>query len=65
MLIYDASLLTGRLLAGGMEALGYHDQAVWLQNAIDVIDIGTYTDKIADGVSDFVENAAKKIWDWL
>ncbi|MBT7782419.1 MAG: hypothetical protein HN741_05835 [Anaerolineae bacterium] len=65
MLIYDASLLAGRLVAGGMEVFGFHDEAVWLQNAIDVIDIGTYTDKIGDGVSDFVENAAKKIWDWL
>jgi len=65
MLIYDASLLTGRLVAGGMEAFGLHEEAAWLQNAIDVIDIGTYTDKIADGISDFVENNAKKLWDWL
>jgi|APSaa5957512622_1039677.scaffolds.fasta_scaffold38449_1 uncharacterized protein YukE len=65
MLIYDASLLAGRLVAGGMEAFGLHEEAAWLQNAIEVIDIGTYTDKIADGISDFVENTATKFWDWL
>jgi uncharacterized protein YukE len=53
MLVYDGTLLAGRLVAGGMDLLGMHSEAAWLQNALDVVDISTYTEKLNDAVFDY------------
>jgi uncharacterized protein YukE len=57
MLAYDGALLLGRLAAGGLELAGLHSESAWLQNAVDVIDIGTYTEKLTDGIYDWVKNS--------
>lgn len=56
MLAYEGVLLAGRLVAGAADILGYDEQAAQLQNAIDVVDLSTYTEKLTDGIFDIVEN---------
>jgi len=53
MLAYDGALLAGRLAAGGMDLIGMHAEAAWLQNTLDVIDISTYTEKLNDAIFDY------------
>lgn len=65
MMIYDASMAAGRLVATGMDLVGLDSEAAWLNNSLDFIDIGEYTDKIADGITDFIGNTAKNTWNWL
>ncbi len=55
MLVYDGALLAGRLAAGGMDVIGFHDQSAWLQNTIRTIDIGTYTEDWSNRIYDFGE----------
>ena len=59
LLVYEGVLLAGRLVAGTADVLGYDEQAAQLQNAIDVVGLGTYTDKLADGIFDIVEHRQK------
>lgn len=44
-MIYDVGLGVGHLAAGGLELAGFHDQAAWLQNTLEVVDPATYIDK--------------------
>ena len=60
MLVYEGVLLAGRVVAGGASILGYEEQAIQLQNGIDAIDLSTYTEKLTDGIFDYVEHKGKK-----
>ncbi|GEM_PF-3090120 len=51
-MIYDIGLGAANLVAGGLEIIGWHDQAVQIQNTIDRIDIA---DNAADAIYDFGE----------
>lgn len=53
-LVWDGVLLVGNLVSAGMDVAGLDQQAQWLQNTIDVVDPGTYTEALADGIYDFV-----------
>lgn len=55
MIVYDGALLVGRIAAGGMDLIGFHDQSAWLQNTIETIDIGTYTKEWSNKIYDFGE----------
>lgn len=56
MLFYDGALLTGRLIAGAADLMGFDEQARLLENSIDSIDLSTYTEPIADAIYDYAEN---------
>ena len=59
LLAYEGVLLAGRLFAGAADVLGYDEQAAQLQNAIDVVDLSTYTEILTDGIFDIVEHRQK------
>lgn len=52
MLVSDGIQFGGNLVAGGMELLGYSDEAAWLQNSLEVIDLGGYVEEIGEGIYD-------------
>jgi len=68
MMVYDGAIIVGNLAAGGLELAGFHDQAKWLQNTVDKVDINQYIGKgldkaydyVAPGVKDFAGNALDK-----
>lgn len=47
-MIYDVGLGVGHLAAGGLEMVGFHDQAAWLQNTLEVADPATYIDELLE-----------------
>lgn len=44
-MFYDIGLGVGHLAAGGLELAGFHEQAAWLQNTLEVVDPATYIDR--------------------
>jgi len=53
LLVYDAVLGVGKLAAVGMDIIGLHEQAAWLQNTVNQLDV---VDRFADSAYDFVAN---------
>jgi len=58
---YQGVLLAGRVIAGGLEVSGFTSQAAWLENGVDEIDLGTYTQKLSDGITDAALNAGSAL----
>ncbi|MCI0732051.1 MAG: hypothetical protein L0332_35745 [Chloroflexi bacterium] len=66
---YDLALDGAGLVAGGLEMLGFEEQAVWLQNTAEQLDIGEYIgdwgyDFLAENVAPNLDDAAEAVVDF-
>jgi len=59
MMVYDGAIIVGNLAAGGLELAGYHEQAKWLQNKVDKVDISYYIGEGMDKLYDYAAPAVK------
>lgn len=58
LLVYDVGMFAGHMIAGSMEMAGLHDQAVWMQNTLDKIDIDQY---MGERIDEFYDWAAPHV----
>lgn len=63
--VYDTALDVLGVAAGGLQVLGYEEQAIWLQNTVDTLDFGErFSEWLSDGAYDFlVENVVPDLDD--
>ncbi|KAA3661739.1 MAG: hypothetical protein DWQ04_15585 [Chloroflexi bacterium] len=63
-MIYDMALGVAHLGAGGLEMLGFHEQAVWLENTLEIIDPGEWIDKGLEWAYDeYLNDALTPVFD--